>query len=104
MAKIFARRLADVSSAAIRRILSTVGPRMTCSLQPARARTESPQPGVFWIIHRCTPTDVCRVDLGPTAGLLARGSAPRPAFPEATAASGARGRDYPLTVAGAAAD
>ena len=40
----------------------------------------------------------------PTAGLLARGSAPRPAFPAARASSGLVGQDFPLTVAGAAAD
>ena len=92
-----------------------MGPRVTCRLQPARARTKSTHPtlprvregrvGVFWIIHRYTPTDVCRVDLGPTAGLLARGSAPRPAFPAAKQPLVAHvGRDFPLTVAGAAAD
>src|SRR5580698_9131149 len=40
----------------------------------------------------------------PAAGLLARGSALRPAFPEARCFQWLSGRNYPLTVAGAAAE
>jgi hypothetical protein len=60
--------------------------------------------GVFQIIHRYTPTDVCRVDSddgrSPGSRIVAS-----PAFPEShQASSGCYGRDFPLTVAGTAAD
>ena len=84
------------------------------ALLPARARTKRPDPktwpkhsaqrlGVLQIIHRYTPTDVCRVDSddgrSPGSRIVAS-----PAFPESNRLQWLMARDSPLTVAGTAAD
>src|SRR5579862_2880000 len=74
-------------------------PRLTCRLSPARARTKRLY--VFWVIHRYTPTDVCRVDTadGRSPGswiaalpCLPGGKRPPVAYPDKTSHSQLRGQ------------
>jgi hypothetical protein len=73
-------------------------------LPHAAGASEDQKTFVFRIIHRHTPASVCRVDTadGRSPGSRIGASSSLPGGKRA--ASGPFGRDYPLTVAGAAAD